>query len=467
MNKKWYLKTWMICLFFVPTITPLGVITLPIGLILLSMKIKNEKKLYEKYGSIEELDNKINSLSSIYEAKNKDLESDYKLKESNLEKTFFNKKQDLESYYSECERDLKAKYNSLKSDYNKLNTEYKELDKNVILAHYDFSSYDGITSEECKNKITLLKTKEKELIKSNEAVNVYSEESKTVINNNVKQLLRCFNSECDNILMKVSTKNIDSMRSKISKSFETLNRIFSVDNMELTQEILEIKLEELNLAYTYELKHQQEIELQKEIKAQMVEEEKVRRELEQEKKKIEKDQAQFNKEVTKLMSYLQKTDNDVEKQLYADKIKELEDKLKELEENKKSVNERATNAKAGFVYVISNIGSFGEDIYKIGMTRRLEPMDRIKELSNASVPFEFDVYAMIFSEDAPDLENKLHQHFRNNSVNKINPRKEFFHTSIDEIEKVVKENFNNTVEFTKIPIATEYRQTLALSEQTE
>lgn len=416
MNKKWYLKTWVICLFFVPTISPFGNITFPIGIVLLILKIRNEKKLAEKYASIEELDNKINSL---------------------------------------------------KRNYTKLSVEYKELKENVILAHYDFSSYDGITSEECKNKITLLKTKEKELIKSNKAVNVYSEESKTVINNNIKQILRCFNSECDNILMKVSTKNIDSMRNKISKSFETLNKIFSVNKVKLNQRLLELKLEELNLAYTYELKHQEEIEIQKEIKAQMVEEEKVRRELEQEKKKIEKDQAQFNKEVTRLMSYLQKTNNDVEKQLYVDKIKELEDKIKELEESKNSINERAANAKAGFVYVISNIGSFGEDIYKIGMTRRLEPMDRIKELSSASVPFEFDVHAMIFSEDAPDLENKLHQHFRNNSVNKINPRKEFFHTSIDEIEKVVKENFNNTVKFTKIPIATEYRQTLALTEEAE
>lgn len=457
MNKKWYQKTWVICLFFIPTlILPVGPIFTLIGLFLLRNHAKEEIKLSEKYGEIDELENKINTLNSQYEQKNKDLDSYYKIKQDSLDDA-----------YSQKEKELKEKYNSLKDDYNSLKIEHEELNNTVTLEHYDFSDYDGITSEECKNKIALLKTKEKELIKSNEAVDIYSEESKTVINNNVKQLLRCFNSECDNILMKVSTKNIDSMRSKISKSFETLNKIFSVDKMELTQEILEIKLEELNLAYTYELKHQQEIELQKEIKAQMVEEEKVRRELEQEKKKIEKDQAQFNKEVTKLMSYLQKTNNDVEKQLYADKIKELEDKLKELEESKKSVNERATNAKAGFVYVISNIGSFGEDIYKIGMTRRLEPMDRIKELSNASVPFEFDVHAMIFSEDAPDLENKLHQHFRNNSVNKINPRKEFFHTSIDEIEKVVKENFNNTVEFTKIPVATEYRQTLALSEEAE
>ena len=197
----------------------------------------------------------------------------------------------------------------------------------------------------------------------------------------------------------------------------------------------------------------------------MIEEEKVRREIEQEKKKIEKDQAQFTNEINKLMKYLQKTSNDTEKQLYIDKVKELEEKLKELEKAKETVLERGANAKAGFVYIISNIGSFGEDVYKIGMTRRLEPMDRIKELSSASVPFEFDVHAMIFSDDAPDLEAKLHKHFQKQSINRVNPRKEFFRVALDEIEQVVKENFNNTVEFTRIPVAKEYRQSLTISQE--
>lgn len=164
----------------------------------------------------------------------------------------------------------------------------------------------------------------------------------------------------------------------------------------------------------------------------------------------------------KLLGYMQKTSSDVEKQLYIDKIKELEEKLKELESAKESVLEREANARAGYVYIISNIGSFGDDIYKIGMTRRLEPMDRIKELSSASVPFEFDVHAMIFSDNAPELENILHKHFEAQSVNRVNLKKEFFHVSLDEIEKVVKENYNNTVEFTRIPVANEYRQTQAI-----
>lgn len=193
------------------------------------------------------------------------------------------------------------------------------------------------------------------------------------------------------------------MRNKIAKSFESLNKIFSVDGISMNNTLLELKLDVLNLAYTFELKREQEKEQQKAIKEQMVEEEKVRREIERQKQKIEKDQAQFNNEITKLMSYIQKTQSDVEKQLYVDKIKELESKLSELEKEKENVLDREANARAGFVYVISNIGSFGDDVYKIGMTRRLEPMDRIKELSSASVPFEFDVHAMIFSENAQSL----------------------------------------------------------------
>ena len=154
---------------------------------------------------------------------------------------------------------------------------------------------------------------------------------------------------------------------------------------------------------------------------------------------------------------MQKSTADAEKQLYIDKIRELEEKLKGLEESKKDVLNRESNTRAGFVYVISNIGSFGENIYKIGMTRRLEPMDRIKELSSASVPFEFDVHAMIFSEDAPALENTLHKTFNDKRVNKINPRKEFFNVTLREIEKVVKENHNATVQFTELAKAEQYR----------
>ena len=123
---------------------------------------------------------------------------------------------------------------------------------------------------------------------------------------------------------------------------------------------------------------------------------------------------------------------------------------------------RAELTRSGHVYVVSNIGSFGENVYKIGLTRRLEPEDRIRELGDASVPFPFDIHAMVFSEDAPGLEQTLHREFDDRRVNLVNTRKEFFAVSLPEIESAAQEH--GTVEFTLAADAEQYRKTLALRE---
>lgn len=422
MREKWYLQTWFICILFA-----LWVLIVPavLGVIFLILQIIDDSKLIKKYGRYNDLD----ATLAAFEEQN-----------------------------SRIQKEISEKKNILAD----LEKEILDLTNETICNQYDFSTYDNISSEECKNQLAVLKNEEREAIKSQSVIAVSKSISKKASNDNIKQLFRCFNSECDNIIQSLTAKNIDAMRSKISKSFESLNKIFVVDGIQMTSKLLEYKLEELNLVYTYELKKEQEREYQKAIKEQMLEEEKVRREIEREKAKLEKDQTQCSNEISRLMGYMQKTSSDTEKQLYIDKIKELEDRLKSLEKDKESVLEREAHAMAGFVYVISNIGSFGEGVYKIGMTRRLEPMDRINELSSASVPFEFDVHAMIFSDNAPALENALHKHFEKQSVNRVNLRKEFFRVSLAEIESVVKENYSNTVTFTKIPVATEYHQTLEI-----
>jgi len=435
MRSKWYLQTWFICVLFafwffiIPGIA---------GLILLIIQIIEDNKLKKKYGAIDTLDSQI----------------------SNLENEFEQKNNQMKNKLSEIESSISAKQRERES----LLAEIRELETDIICRQYIFSDYDSYSSEECKNQIAILKQKEQDIIKSQRALKITATGSKKEINDNSKQILRCFNSECDNALLSLSAKTIDTVRGKITKSFETLNKIFAIDGIQIANILLEYKLEELNLVYTYELKKEQEREQQKAIKEQMVEEEKVRREIEKQKAKIEKDQLQCTNEINKLIGYMQKTQNDVEKQLYIDKIKELEDKLKQLETDIATVLEREANARAGFVYVISNIGSFGNDVFKIGMTRRLEPMDRVKELGSASVPFEFDVHAMIFSDDAPALESTLHRLFEKRSVNRVNLRKEFFKLSLDEIEAAVKNNFNNTVTFTKIPVAKQYNETLSIIE---
>lgn len=453
-NSKFYIHTWFIGIIF--AFTCLHWIFLIAGAVLTILQYLFFKPYMNKYGKCEELDESITKLESIHKQRMEESEKEYEKQKEGYYHT-------LHAAEEQCEIDkkkLRETLRSVKKEIEASRQELASLQSEIVAEHYNFSDYDGLSSEDCKNKLAILRDDEKNLIKSNEAVHIVSDSPKKVINENVKQILRCFNSECDNILMNLSVKNIDSMRGKITRSYETLNKIFSVDGISLQKKLLEFKLEELSLVYTSEIKSEQERELQRAIKEQMLEEEKVRREIEAQKAKIEKDQAQCSKEINKLMAYMQKSQNDTEKQLYIDKIKELEDKLKELETSKETVLEREANARAGFVYIISNIGSFGDDVYKIGMTRRLEPMDRIKELSSASVPFEFDVHAMIFADDAPALETALHQHFEKQSVNRVNLRKEFFRVSLDEIEQVVKDNFNNTVEFTRIPVAREYRQTI-------
>lgn len=308
---------------------------------------------------------------------------------------------DADTYYNKRKADADAellaatkKADAINQETSRLQREKNDLEQELRILRLDakvgmvsIDAYESLTSDEVKNKLALLQNKQSEMVKSDDALKVTSTEAKKVVNSQEKQILRCFNAECSSIIEKVTIKNVDTSRAKIQRAFDAINKIFSVDGVQITNEYLSSKFEELSLVYAYAVKQDEEREQRKAIREQMVEEEKVRREIEREKQKIEKEEAQFTKEVNKLMSYMQKAKDDVERQLYLDKISELEEKLKALETDKENVLQREQNTRAGFVYIISNIGSFGERVFKIGMTRRLEPMDRIAELSSASVPF--------------------------------------------------------------------------------
>ena len=174
-----------------------------------------------------------------------------------------------------------------------------------------------------------------------------------------------------------------------------------------------------------------------------------------EKKKVEAEEKKYQNEIEKLFAQAE-TANDVEKEKLQARILELQAQLSDVAVQKERIASLA-NGRAGNVYIISNLGSFGENMFKIGMTRRLEPQDRIDELGSASVPFKFDVHSFIFSNDAVGLEAKLHEMLNSKRVNKVNRRKEFFYTSIDELEKLVQE-IEPTAEFNRTMIAEEYRQ---------
>lgn len=188
----------------------------------------------------------------------------------------------------------------------------------------------------------------------------------------------------------------------------------------------------------------------------MREEEKAQREIEAALIKAQKEEEAYQKALEKARAEVQMAQGAAQSKLEA-KIAELEARVAEAEVNKERAMSMAQQTRRGHVYVISNIESFGEDVYKIGMTRRLDPMDRVKELGDASVPFPFDVHTMIFCEDAPTLENTLHKKFDQMRLNLINPRKEFYRVSLDEIEKAVQEN-GATIEFTKIAEARDFRE---------
>ena len=184
-----------------------------------------------------------------------------------------------------------------------------------------------------------------------------------------------------------------------------------------------------------------------------------RKALEQEKKRILKEEEKFNGEITKLQHSLEATSDDSEVAKLKARILELQSQLSDVVVKKEEIT-NLQNGKAGTVYIISNLGSFGEDVFKVGMTRRLDPNDRINELGNASVPFKFDVHSFIFSQDAVALENKMHEILNDRRVNKVNMRKEFFKISIDELEKIVDE-IEPTAEFNRTMVADEFRQSLS------
>ena len=173
--------------------------------------------------------------------------------------------------------------------------------------------------------------------------------------------------------------------------------------------------------------------------------------------KLEKEQAHYSKALAQAQARLAAA-NPSEQAALAEKISELEEKTSAIAKNLSDLDYRSANQRAGYVYIISNIGSFGEGVYKIGMTRRLEPQERIDELGGASVPFKFDVHAMIFTDDAPKLEAALHKAFDDRKLNLINTRREFFRVSLAEIEQVVRANYDKSVEFVQLADAEQFRE---------
>jgi len=218
----------------------------------------------------------------------------------------------------------------------------------------------------------------------------------------------------------------------------------------------------VKIEYNYYVKKEQARQEQLAIREQMRQEAEERKALEIERKKIAKEEEKYNNEISKIQETIAQTTDQSDLEKLKARILELQEQLGQVIIKKEEIT-NLQNGKAGTVYVISNLGSFGEDVFKIGMTRRLDPQDRINELGSASVPFKFDVHSFIFSDDAVSLENKMHQILNDRRVNKVNLRKEFFKISIDELETLVEE-IDSSAEFNKTMIAEEFRQSISSDE---
>jgi len=220
---------------------------------------------------------------------------------------------------------------------------------------------------------------------------------------NQKLLLRAFNGECDAAIANVTWNNATKMEERLQKSFDAINRLGSVVRVSLTTDYLKLKLDEVRLTNEYEEKKYAEREEQRRIREEKREEEKAQREIEEAREEAEREEARFQKALEQARDEATKaTGTQLEK--LVKQINSFEAKLDEARRKKERAISRAQLTKSGFVYVISNLGSFGSGICKIGMTRRAEPLERIWELGGASVPFPFDVHAMLYSDNAPELE---------------------------------------------------------------
>lgn len=352
------------------------------------------------------------------------------------------------------------------------------LDSTIVSKHNEIVTLDDeLLVQECglyepiysfanalgyKEKLTAIRAKQKELVKSKKAVtgnpnwtvNGSKAQGKKMITDIQKLLLRAFNGECDELVGKVKYSNLAASINKINKSAETISKLGVTMGISLTTPYLNLKIQELQLAYEYQVKKQMEKEEIREARARAREEAKLQREIAEQRKKAEKEENHYERALSDLKKQLLNSPEDPD---LLEKKKQLEETLAKIEKSLADLDYREANQRAGYVYIISNIGAFGENVYKIGMTRRLDPQDRVDELGDASVPFKFDVHAMIFSDDAPALETALHRAFEDKKVNMVNTRREFFNVTLDEIKQVVKNNFDKTVEFVDVADAEQYR----------
>jgi hypothetical protein len=325
-------------------------------------------------------------------------------------------------------------------------------------------------SAEYRAKLDQVRARQKAMIKAGTAatggdgwhVNNSIVEGRKLAGDMRKLVIRSFNNEADYCVDNVKFNNVELGEKRINQSFEALNRLGRVMSVRLTQEYLQLKLDELHLAYEFQVKKQEEKDAQRKAREELREQYKLEQEIREAREKIAKERKHFKAALGNLDLRLATSEDEVERANLRARIAEIQASCDALDGEERLIDYREKNAKAGYVYVISNIGAFGEDVFKIGMTRRLDPLERVDELGDASVPFYFDIHALVFSDDAPALEAKIQQRFHSTRLNKVNGRKEFFRAKIEDIEDVIRASFDAAVEVVREAPAEQYRESLRL-----
>lgn len=361
-------------------------------------------------------------------------------------------------------KSLRAATNSLRDELEELEQVIRQANGQESLVTIGFTEFkpEFVDSDSANNALEQVKQKQKALIQEDKAVfkpenlevSGDAKEGKRLAKDFSNLILRCFESESDILIAKVTYKNYTSSKDKMERAFEQINKLGKKLSIEINTKYLNLKLEELNIYYQYlELKYR-EAEEQKEIRRQMKEQEAEEKEAAKALKEAQEKEDMFKKALAHAQAEAAKAVGKKHDEL-EDKISKLMQELSAAQSKTRTIS-MAQQTKAGYVYIISNIGSFGENVYKVGMTRRLEPQDRVDELGDASVPFYFDVHAFIYSENAPALEAALHRKLEKYRVNKVNDRKEFFRVDLNTIENMVKETHNGKFNLTRIAAAKEF-----------
>lgn len=430
-----------------------------------------------------ELENEVETLNSYMTPEMKDIQKakaalkDLEAQQEEKRNEFLEEEKRRRETINDLESKIQSKDETLKQKDQEIEEKSKEiicLDETVTLQSFCLyePKYDFTHSDEYKARLDVIRQAQKDMIKDGTAVlgnntwtvNGNLQQGRKMIKDMQKLILRAFNGECEEVIDRVKFNTYESANRRIASSFKAISNLGKVMDLSISIPYYTLMQDELRLALEYRMKKQEEKEHQKELRAQMREEAKLQKEIERERKKIEKERTHYTNAMNTLDTQIESATGTLKEELLAKK-KEIEEQLVDIDKAMQDIDYREANQRAGYVYIISNIGSFGENVYKIGMTRRLDPTERVSELGDASVPFNFDIHAMIFSDDAPALETALHRAFEDRKLNMVNTRREFFNVTLDEIKEVVKNNFDKTVEFIELPDAEQYRMSLKMREK--